>query len=198
MFQCLAHRSARIIDMATLANIFRFSQDEQPAVIISGKNTHIVTHFELKQHVTAFRKRLAELGVGPGSAVSICLPNSLEFVISFLATTIQRGTAAPLNPAFKQDEVGFQLDDVAAAAILVPKDGYRKDAAIVLAARQHNIAIIECYLHEANIVLDVKEKGKLGGRGGFNVEEPLEDDVALLLHTSGTTGKPKTVSDVKA
>lgn len=44
------------------------------------------------------------------------------------------------------------------------------------------------------MIFDVKEKGRLGKREAANLNKAQEDDVALALHTSGTTGRPKAVS----
>ncbi len=63
-----------------------------------------------------------------------------------------------------------------------------------MAARKRNAAVIECYTDDGQVKLDVKELGGLDGKGKKAVEEALEEDVALVLHTSGTTGKPKAVS----
>ena len=52
------------------------------------------------------------------------------------------------------------------------------------AARKYNAAIAECYYDGAEVVLEVKETGKLAGKGNQPVERAQPDDVALVLHTS--------------
>lgn len=61
------------------------------------------------------------------------------------------------------------------------------------AATKRGIAIAECYCDGEKIVLDVKEKGKVASQERQEVLVAREEDVALILPTSGTTGKPKAV-----
>jgi acyl-CoA synthetase (AMP-forming)/AMP-acid ligase II len=79
------------------------------------------------------------------------------------------------------------------AVALVPKGSYLKDGAAVRAARKYQAAIAECYWNGQEVVLDVMDEGKLSGKGNRKVETAQPDDVALVLHTSGTTGRPKAV-----
>lgn len=181
--------------MATLSTTFQ-STGSTPAIIVPGKTQAlIVSYQQLTHHVTAFQRKLATLGIAPQAAVSIALPNSYEFIISFLAASWQRAIAAPLNSAYKQNEFEFYIDDLSSALALVPKGSFRQDGAAVRAARKYNAAIAECYWDGQEVVLDVKETGKLSGKGGRQVEKAKPDDIALVLHTSGTTGRPKAVSD---
>ena len=179
--------------MATLAGILQQSHNLEPAIIIPGTPPLIVNHGRLHQQVVAFQAKLAILGIGPKDAVSISLPNSLEFVVAFLAVTWQQGIAAPLNPAYKEDEVDFYVSDISSALILIPEAAYQPDSAAVRAGRKHNAAIAVCKWEQNDVVLDVKESGRLLGQGNRPLESPREEDVALILHTSGTTGKPKAV-----
>lgn len=67
------------------------------------------------------------------------------------------------------------------------------DGPAVKAARKYNAAVAECYFKNGEVVLDVKDEGKLKGKGNKPVEQAQPEDVALVLHTSGTTGRPKAV-----
>ena len=164
------------------------------AIIIPNKpNALTITYSKLTSHVSAFQQKLAQLGIHPQAAVSIALPNSYEFIVAFLAASWQRAIAAPLNPGYKQDEFEFYIDDLSSAVTLVPQHSFRQDGPAVRAARNHQAAIAECYWNGHEVALDIKEEGKLSGKGGQAVQRPQPDDIALVLHTSGTTGRPKAV-----
>ncbi|KAG5297561.1 peroxisomal-coenzyme A synthetase [Histoplasma ohiense] len=178
--------------MSTLAN--SFTSSAATAIIIPGKpNPLIISYQRLRSDVNSFQAKLAKLGISPGAAVSIALPNSYEFIVSFLAASWQRAIAAPLNPAYKQEEFEFYIDDLSSALTLIPKGSFAKDGPAVLAARKYSAAIAECYWNGVDLALDVREYGKLAGKCDLKKETAQPDDIALVLHTSGTTGRPKAV-----
>lgn len=164
-------------------------------IVPSGEKALDFTYEDLETHIRALQKALAELGIKYESAVSISLGNTYELVVAFLATTRQRAIAAPLHPGYKQDEFEFYVDDMSSSLVLIAKGKFKDDEPAVAAARKHEAAIAEVYwdADKQQVVLDVKEEGKLKEINDQEVLEAQEDDVALVLHTSGTTGRPKAV-----
>jgi oxalate---CoA ligase len=101
--------------------------------------------------------------------------------------------ANPLNPAYKQSVAEFYINDLHSALILVPKGAHSQDSDAVRAGKRFNAAVAEVYWDGEEVVLDVKERGSLHDTAPQSVLSPIPEDVALVLHTSGTTGRPKAV-----
>src|SRR5262249_15226478 len=116
----------------------------------------------------------------------IALPNGLPMLVSFLAASIA-GTAAPLNPAYKEDEFRFYLDDTEARVLVLPPEGAEE----ARRAAGDRVPIIRARMDAGGAV---SVEGPSEGvehlpEGG----PPADVDVALVLHTSGSTGRPKRV-----
>ena len=182
--------------MATLSDSFHQTA-ESPAIIVPSKSENALTlsYKQLALHIASLQKKLSNLGVAPRSAVSIALPNSLEFIVVFLATACQRAITAPLNPAYKQDEFEFYIDDLKSAVVIVPRGAVESNGPAVRAARKYRAAIAECYwdARRDELILDVKDRGALRNAKKQSIQRAQPDDIALILHTSGTTGRPKAV-----
>ncbi|MEO1224690.1 MAG: acyl--CoA ligase [Pseudomonadota bacterium] len=127
------------------------------------------------------------MGIGRNDRVAIVLPNGPAMAAAFVA--IGAGaTTAPLNPAYREEEFSFYLNDLGAKA-LVLQEGDETPARS--AAQKAGLAIIELRPGESGdfaLIGDGIDSGPLDW-GGF--AEP--DDIALILHTSGTTSRPKIV-----
>src|SRR3954454_14207692 len=79
------------------------------AIILPEQNLQI-TYGALRDQVGRTAEVLAAAGIGPGDRVGMALPNGLPTIVAFLAASTA-GTAAPLNPAYKEDEFHFYLED---------------------------------------------------------------------------------------
>lgn len=133
---------------------------------------------------------LAANGVEPGTAISIVLINSYEFVSTFLAATRSGAIAAPLNPAYTTDEFTFYMEDADARVAILPNGPHpAREAATNL-----GIKTIDAALTASNGHLQVTLSSN-----GFQLTStidapaPQDSDIALFLHTSGTTSRPKGV-----
>ena len=83
--------------------------DDRTAVIVPEQNIRI-TYGGLRRQVQAVAEALAAAGVNRGDRVGMALPNGLPTIVAFLAASMA-GTAAPLNPGYKEDEFRFYLED---------------------------------------------------------------------------------------
>lgn len=81
-----------------------------------------VSYKQLRDQVSQMADDLASLGIQKGDRIATILPNGLPTIVSFIAASIA-GTAAPLNPGYREDEVNFFLEDTAANALLCAPDG---------------------------------------------------------------------------
>jgi acyl-CoA synthetase (AMP-forming)/AMP-acid ligase II len=157
----------------------------QPAVFIPDGPE--VTYGQLQEQVERVAAALREGGIQTGGPVGIVLPNNLEYLVAFLATTWARAIAAPLNPGYKVEEFRFYLEDAGARAVLVPPGDHPAREA----ARQLQIPIWECGLDAQGRVYVRRQAGQAAPN--LDRSSPMANDVALFLHTSGTTSRPKGV-----
>jgi acyl-CoA synthetase (AMP-forming)/AMP-acid ligase II len=166
-------------------NVFELlsaGEDAAPAIIEPAGPT--ITYAQLREQVAHLVGQLNGLGIGRNDRVAIVLPNGPEAAVSFLAVAAC-ATAAPLNQAYREEEFRFYMDDLGAKALLT-LPGEAPDA--------HAAAGPD--------VLHLTLEGRLGSyslqKDGQDVTPVAPtyaelDDVALVLHTSGTTARPKIV-----
>lgn len=165
----------------TLLDLLRSTPAEQTAIILPEQNIR-VTYGGLRNQVEAVAETLAASGINRGDRVGMALPNGLPTIVGFLAASVA-GTAAPLNPAYKEDEFRFYLEDTRARVLLLPPDG----AQGARRAAGDRVPVLTIGMDAAGVV-------RLSGAPrGVPITSPSVDDVALILHTSGSTGRPKRV-----
>jgi acyl-CoA synthetase (AMP-forming)/AMP-acid ligase II len=138
---------------------------------------------ELRRQVDDLAATLRKQGLGKGDRIAMALPNGLEVIALFLAASTV-GTAAPLNPAYTRDEFKFYLEDTGARALIVPRNGIEE----ARAAASEGVVILDA---------DVDDEGRVrlssNGPEASRNDQNADDDIALILHTSGTTSRPKRV-----
>jgi acyl-CoA synthetase (AMP-forming)/AMP-acid ligase II len=171
----------------TLAVLFTRPAERRTPALVSPEDGRTMSYSALEQHVSVLAGRLASVGVARGDRVALVLPNGPEFVQILLAITTLGAAAAPLNPAYTVDEHSFYLGDLQPRMLLVP-------AGEMQAARQaagSGVALVEVQIAEQGAP-DLSVDGHpVEDEGPFDPGEA--DDIALLLHTSGTTSRPKQV-----
>jgi acyl-CoA synthetase (AMP-forming)/AMP-acid ligase II len=125
-------------------------------------------------------------GIGRGDRVAIVLPNGPEMATSFVAVACA-ATTAPLNPSYREDEFAFYIEDLKAKALLVARGAETPARA---AAARLGVPVIEVVPGTAAGDFTLE-----GGAPGTAAKPGVagEEDVALVLHTSGTTARPKIV-----
>jgi acyl-CoA synthetase (AMP-forming)/AMP-acid ligase II/thioesterase domain-containing protein/acyl carrier protein len=165
------------------------------AIAIAAPGRKSLTYGRLLRHIDMTAKQLNALGIGWHDRVAVVLPNGPEMAVAFLAVACG-ATSAPLNPAYRAHEFDFYLSDLHASALMIQAG---IDSPAIAMAQKHGIAIIECvpqcdaeagiFKLESSDCTRPRGVGHAACRSGF---APC-DEVALALHTSGTTSRPKLV-----
>ncbi len=172
----------------TVSALLATGADDAPAIGAPGRPW--LSHGGLRALAQRTVADLNGMGIGRGDRVALVLPNGPEAASSFVAIA-SGATTAPLNPAYKADEFAFYLGDLNARAVVMLA-GMESPARQV--AAELGIPLIE-------LVPDAD-----GPAGGFTLSPPANlsgpparpgtaeaEDQALVLHTSGTTSRPKIV-----
>ena len=146
------------------------------------------TYGDLKKLTAYVSSRLRSYGIAVADRVAIVLPNGPEMASAFI-TMAQSCTTAPLNPNYREEEYLFYLKDLNAKALVVLQD-YNGPA---LAAANHlNISVIKVSVNPEHLAGEFELLGEINN-SVISQRLPTPQDVALILHTSGTTSKPKIV-----
>jgi acyl-CoA synthetase (AMP-forming)/AMP-acid ligase II len=167
---------------ATLLDLLDGPPDSSTAIVVPDGPE--LSFGALRREVRRTADALAEFGIERGDRVALVLPNGAEVIVAFLGTATA-ATAAPLNPNYTEDEYRFYLDDTDARAIIVPPGG--AEAARRAAGDR---MIIEAAFDSNG---EMQFSSTTPRQPGRTAVPAGSDDVALVLHTSGTTSRPKRV-----
>jgi acyl-CoA synthetase (AMP-forming)/AMP-acid ligase II len=167
---------------STIRELLDAGRDAAPAIIVPDGPT--LTFADLRKQVDNLAGQLTTLGIGKDDRVAIVLPNGPAAAIVFLAVS-SCATAAPLNPAYREDEFRFYLDDLGARALItLPDDAPAAYASIPEEAMPLALLDEPGSYTLRNGTVDIAAAAPAYGGPG---------DVSLVLHTSGTTARPKIV-----
>ncbi len=169
----------------SLSALLARGEPARPAFVVP-ESGQVLTYAQVADRVEMLAGRLAAAGARRGDRVALALRGGPDFVLLLLAITRLGAAAAPLNPAYTEAEFSFFLTDIAPRLFLI------QGAAAAAAAAADT----------ATTVLTVEAAGD--GPPGLlaagspaaaapSFDEGGPDDVAVVLHTSGTTSRPKQV-----
>ena len=170
----------------TLAALLSAGADNRPAIEADSRPT--MYHIDLRALLDEVREHLNKLNVGRNDRVGIVLPNGPEMAAAFVAIG-SCATTAPLNPGYRAEEFEFYLNDLNARALVVQAGD---DTPAREVAEKLDLPVIE---------LTPRADGPAGAfdlshaeiAGSCEAGPAQPDDIALVLHTSGTTSRPKIV-----
>ena len=146
------------------------------------------TFGQLAKQIDYVGRKLRAWGIRQHDCVAVVLPNGCEMATAFLGVS-SYAVCAPLNPCYQSEEFEFYLSDLEAKAIVV-LSGKSADARTV--AKKLGVAVIELDISEAEYAGQFKLTSDVTEVESFT-DHVGEKDVALILHTSGTTSRPKQV-----
>ncbi|PWS36508.1 AMP-dependent synthetase [Falsiroseomonas bella] len=169
----------------TVAQLLERGEAPHPALRATEGRPHL-TYGALRELARKTVASLNGIGIGRNDRVAIVLPNGPEMAAAFVAIACA-ATTAPLNPAYREDEFSFYIEDLKAKALVVLKGSETPARA---AAQKLGVPILE--------LIPGAAAGDFTLEGGAHAAAAKpgmaeEDDVALVLHTSGTTARPKIV-----
>ncbi|MFC0274587.1 fatty acid--CoA ligase family protein [Metabacillus herbersteinensis] len=172
----------------------------KPAFIFEGQET---SYAQLEGAINQFASGLKELGVKKGDHVGVLLGNTPYFVISLYGVLRAGATVIPINPIYTPDEIGYILNNgdvktVITLDLLVPL--FEKMNAHL--PKVESVIVCDTPPTEAKQNVDVTTLSVYSklkpfttvlslGSAIFEGPELADDDTAVILYTSGTTGKPK-------
>ena len=144
----------------------------------------VLTYAQLRDAAGRMGALLASLGVEPGDRVGLMLPNVPAFPVAFYGAEAAGAIVVPMNPLLKEREVSYYLGDSGAKVLLAWHDFAGEAAKGAADAGAQMLAV------ETPAAADLLEgvsapQGTAPGAGRHG------DDDAVILYTSGTTGRPK-------
>lgn len=171
----------------TVRDLLERGADDSVAVL--GEGIEALTFAGLKRLCRETAESLSSAGIGRNDRVAIVLPNGPEMAAAFVAIA-SCATTAPLNPAYRAEEFRFYLNDLNAKALVI-EAGMDSPARAV--AAELGVTIIDLTPDGDGPAGRYTLSGALATKEGASAAEPTADDIALILHTSGTTSRPKIV-----
>ncbi|HTY55372.1 MAG TPA: acyl--CoA ligase [Candidatus Binataceae bacterium] len=152
--------------------------------IIGVQPEVVISYGKLAEQVERLSEQLVNSGLKSGDRVGIVLPNGPEFMIAFLAVTQARLTAAPYNEVHKAGEFTSLFEDGEIRALI----SRGANAGLKEAAEKLSLPVWPLSTDSSGSVqISIPQQTR------SSTEAPHPDDIALFLHTSGTTSKPKGV-----
>jgi oxalate---CoA ligase len=174
--------------LLTISDLVEFQSERQiDGPVLIGLDHAPLSYDAFRCHLSFMVDSLNAGGIGRGDRVAVVLSNGPEMALAFLGVAAC-AACAPLNPAYHKREFEFYLKDLKAKALLMAKDDPTPARE---AARALGIGLIEIEPRNDgaglfSMSMDKTGRARCGGWAG-------SDDVALILHTSGTTSRPKMV-----
>jgi long-chain acyl-CoA synthetase len=166
-----------------LGSILQGSADQRPDHVAVRHDERTLSYAELDRAARGFARSLRERGIEPGMAVAIMVPNLPEFPIAYFGILYAGCTVVPLNVLLSGPEVQYHLED-SGAKLLVAHPLFEAPARA--GAEAAGVDVIWAAGDGEDTVAGLAAAAPLDA-----LHPTRATDTAVILYTSGTTGKPK-------
>lgn len=168
---------------------------DAPAILTADST---LTYRELHEQILSCAHLLNQHGIGPGDHVALMLPNVPQFTVNYFAILHLGAVVVPLNVLFVENELVYHLDDSDAKALIV-WNAYADHAKAACKTAQVKKIFVTgppgSDIEETAGVIDQAAQIQLqSGKRIGGTPQPFAtnaDDTAVILYTSGTTGRAK-------
>jgi len=167
--------------MTNLSSHLDQAAADQPDRVALRMDDLVLTYAQLREAAGRVSRLLSSSGIEPGDRVGLMLPNVPAFPIAFSGALAAGAVVVPMNPLLKSREVGYYLSDSGARVVLAWQSAAGEAAKGAADAGAQAITVATPDL--ADLLADYAPATEQPGRE--------DDDDAVILYTSGTTGKPK-------
>ena len=165
------------------------SRKHPDRIAIQALDRQPLSYSHLCEHIQGIAATLNSFGIGRNDRVAIVLPNGPEMATACMAVATC-ATCAPLNPEYKTGEFEFFLSDLDAKLLLIQSD---IKTPVRDVAQAMGIPILEVNSSNNSEAGLFNLKAKMNPSSAKQAKFAQPDDIALVLHTSGTTSQPKIV-----
>jgi amino acid adenylation domain-containing protein len=173
---------------STITHLIQQRSHHQPeAIAIMAPGRSPVSYGQLATQIQAIHRQLQNLGIQSGDRIALVLPNGPEMAVAFLAIA-SAVTSAPLNPNYQESEFDFYLSDLQVKAVITLAG---MDSPVRRSAIKQGVVLWELLPDRAKAGLFQLQGNPVAPASLLDAAEP--QDIALILHTSGTTARPKMV-----
>jgi len=146
-----------------------------------------ITYRELNEYVDRVAYNLASSGIKKGDKVALVLGNCPEFIITYFGILRAGGVVVPINPIYSQDEISYILSNSKTKTVIA----HSCLETMIVSLMKELKSIEQVYYVETNHSEFAWEQLIAEEKNEYDFPFITEEDLAVILYTSGTTGRPK-------